>query len=807
MTIILSWLRLELRRRWRSLAVLMLLIALASCTVFAALAGARRGASAQERLDARTLPADAAVLPNTPGFDWRPIRKLPEVAAMTTFVVDYEMSTIGTSGDGISFPPGDAAMLRTIEKPVIFEGRNLDPTRADEVVATPEFVKYYGKGVGDTVTVVLATPQEIIHQEPSGPHGTYTGPRITMHIVGVGETSPRWGVDQPGGHGGVQLSPGLIKQYRENIVGPAGTKTLNYINALVRLRHGEADLLLFERDLARVTGRSDIDVWNFAAVERTTQRHIAFESRCLVAFAAAALVAALFLVGQAIARYAAASTEELRTLRAIGMTPRQAMRTSTAGPAIAGVLGAAMGVGGAIIASRWLPFGTAGLLEPSPGISLDWVVLGPGLVIVIALVAGGAYLASSLALAAARREGRTRRSTIAMTAARGGLPTPIVVGARFALETGRGKTAVPVRPALIGSVMGVLGVIAAFTFSHGVSDAASNPERFGQTFQLGAFAGINGQDFGPTSTLVRSLQDNDDVTGVDDARTAVASVPNADSVSVWAYSGGPKAMPVVITAGRMVASADEIVLAPRTLSDMHAAIGDEVSLTGSRNAPAHFTVVGVGLVPVGPHNGYADGAWTTAHGYDRLFDGFKFHLVLVALRPQARGAGAGHALYASVVKGHPELKNFQFGPPDPIAEVAALREVEKLPLLLGFFLAALAIGAVGHALATAVRRRSHDLAVLRALGMTRSQCRWVVVTQATVLAVIGVFFGVPLGLALGRTIWRIVADYTPVEYVPPTALLAVLLILPGALLLANLLAAWPGQRAARMRIAHILRTE
>jgi len=130
-----------------------------------------------------------------------------------------------------------------------------------------------------------------------------------------------------------------------------------------------------------------------------------------------------------------------------------------------------------------------------------------------------------------------------------------------------------------------------------------------------------------------------------------------------------------------------------------------------------------------------------------------------------------------------------------------------LPLVLGVFLALLAIGAVGHALATAVRRRSHDIAVLRALGMTQWQCRWVVVTQASVLAVIGLLLGVPLGLAVGRTVWRAVADYTPLQYVPPFALWAMLLVAPATLLIANLLAAWPGRRAARLRISHILRTE
>jgi ABC-type lipoprotein release transport system permease subunit len=43
--------------------------------------------------------------------------------------------------------------------------------------------------------------------------------------------------------------------------------------------------------------------------------------------------------------------------------------------------------------------------------------------------------------------------------------------------------------------------------------------------------------------------------------------------------------------------------------------------------------------------------------------------------------------------------------------------------------------------------------------------------------------------------------------VPPIAVWALLVIAPAALVIANILAAWPGQRAARLRIAHILRTE
>ena len=97
--------------------------------------------------------------------------------------------------------------------------------------------------------------------------------------------------------------------------------------------------------------------------------------------------------------------------------------------------------------------------------------------------------------------------------------------------------------------------------------------------------------------------------------------------------------------------------------------------------------------------------------------------------------------------------------------------------------------------------------MLRALGITRRQARLVVTTQASLLAVIGLLFGVPLGIALGRAVWRTVAGFTPLAYHPPVALAALLLIGPVALLAANALAAWPQRRAARLHAGQALRSE
>jgi hypothetical protein len=807
MLITLTWLRLDGLKRWRSLAVLALLIALATATILTSIAGARRGQSAFDRLWARTLPATATVLPNQPGFDWAKVAALPEVTALTKFPVVFGYEAQGYTGASTGFPLADDQMTRTIERPVMVAGRLFNPRRTDEVMVTPKFAATYGKQVGDTLTLELASQQQA-NSAYDGTSGPPRGPKIRVRIVGEGRSPWALDADSPGSPGGILTTPALFTRYRTNMMGTNGKA---YINALVRLKGGQSAIPAFRADLKKVTGRSDIDVWdNLQQIGAPVNKVFAYEAACLLAFGLAALVAALFLIGQSVARYTSATVADLQVLQALGMTRGQAIAAASAGPALAGVAGSTLGVAGAIVASRWMPIGLASIAEPHPGIDADWVVLGPGWVLVPLLVLAGSAAAAAVALAAGRRRAPQRRSAIAAALAAMNISVPLVVGARFALEPGRGRSSVPVRSALVGAVVGVLGVLAAFTFSAGVSDAASHPERFGQTWQLDTFLGYNGQDFGPAGRVLRAAAADRDVTGVDDARIGGAQ---SGQVSVESFTYAPvggKQPAVVLTAGRMPVRPDEIVLAPTTAQDLHAGTGSVVRLTGGGTAKHAVRVTGIGFVPTGPHNGYADGAWLTPGGYDRIFHGanygFKFHVATVSLRPGADVQAVARRLDAAAfaITGR---KAIMFTPPDPLPEIQEVRDLELLPLALSVFLALLAVSAVGHALSTAVRRRRHDLAVLRALGMTRQQARLVVTTQASLLAMIGLVFGVPLGIALGRGIWRSVAGFTPLAYHPPLALLALLLIGPVALLAANALAAWPQHRAARVHSGQVLRSE
>ena len=92
------------------------------------------------------------------------------------------------------------------------------------------------------------------------------------------------------------------------------------------------------------------------------------------------------------------------------------------------------------------------------------------------------------------------------------------------------------------------------------------------------------------------------------------------------------------------------------------------------------------------------------------------------------------------------------------------------------------------------------------LGFVRYQVAAVVSWQATTVALVGVIFGLPLGVAAGRAIWRAFAANLGVVPVPvvPTGHLA--LLAAGVLVVANALAISPALMAGRTHPGKLLRS-
>ena len=133
--------------------------------------------------------------------------------------------------------------------------------------------------------------------------------------------------------------------------------------------------------------------------------------------------------------------------------------------------------------------------------------------------------------------------------------------------------------------------------------------------------------------------------------------------------------------------------------------------------------------------------------------------------------------------------------------------MRNLPVLVSALLAAIAAATLAQTLVTAIRRRRRQLAILKTLGFDRRQLLATVAWQATTFAAIGLAVGIPLGIAAGRWTWYLFAEQVEVVPEPVTPLPLVLLVIPAAILLANLVAALPGWSAAQTRAAAVLRAE
>ena len=141
------------------------------------------------------------------------------------------------------------------------------------------------------------------------------------------------------------------------------------------------------------------------------------------------------------------------------------------------------------------------------------------------------------------------------------------------------------------------------------------------------------------------------------------------------------------------------------------------------------------------------------------------------------------------------------------AEIVNYRSMGAVPKLLASTLAAGAVVALALTLVASVGRRRREFAVLKALGFTTRQVAAAVAAQATVIALAGLAVGVPVGVALGRSLWILFARALAVAPQPTVPAISIALAALGAITLANIVAAVPGRDAGRTPTAALLRTE
>ena len=117
----------------------------------------------------------------------------------------------------------------------------------------------------------------------------------------------------------------------------------------------------------------------------------------------------------------------------------------------------------------------------------------------------------------------------------------------------------------------------------------------------------------------------------------------------------------------------------------------------------------------------------------------------------------------------------------------------------------IAIFGVVNTLALSIIERTREIGMLRAVGTQRSQVRTMIRWESILISFFGAVTGVLLGLVLGTSLQRLLADQGIDQLAVPWALILVVLV--ATAVVGVLAAVWPARRAANLDVLAAIRTE
>jgi hypothetical protein len=817
----------ELRRSARSAAVIALLIALLGGIVLAAVAGARRTASAYPRMLAATSAPELLVSP--PGEDgadptpfYESVGALPGVRSLGVIAGLSYLPLAGSPTDALARQLSDFGEIATmigivdgvtgydLREPVITSGRFPATEATDEAFISRQMARNTGLGVGDVLDIVLVSGEQAYQPAVEAGDGT----PLRLEIVGVGvfanEVIPFNAMDEFGTF--LVPPPVTALQARADWA---------FEGAFVDLDAG-ADLSDAVATIDALGARPDAGTGGPVFISDETAQADAVQDGmrplaiALAAVAASVGVVALVIVGQALARHTRPSAGDLVAMRAVGFGTGQRAAVPLVRALVIAAVGAAGAASVASALSPLFPIGPARVAERHTGFDVDASVLVLGAVLVVVLIV------AALVPAAVFRARRDRRRPVSLgrfaTSAAGSarLPAPEVQGVRLALGAGPDGSP-PARNAVVVAVLAVAAVLATAAFAHGLASLVDEPARYGQGWDLLVDAGFAPV---PATVLVDQLEDDPRVEGLavgnyGELSVAGEPVPAVELATIAGSAG------ITVVDGEVADDPRELVLGGEVLDELGLSVGDEVEVDAGQG-PEEWQVVGRAVFPRmgrGSFDGTGLGVGAQlAPGPLEFLDVDEMFTESGADEADFRFEGRLYAFVAIDVNGDPTpvARDLEQLAPEYYADLKTdlapttirdLDRVRDVPVALAALLAVVAAAALAHQLASSVRERRRELALLRMLGFSSSQLRRTVASQSALLAGVAVLLGVPLGLALGRVVWRTFADGLHVD---PSVSLPwpwVAGAVPAALLLAFALSIAPSVRAARVRVAPSLRDD
>ena len=595
-----------------------------------------------------------------------------------------------------------------------------------------------------------------------------------------------------------------------------------------------------------------------AASADAAKESVKFLRVVLLALAGAGLVVGALLIANTFGIVLTQRSRELALLRAAGATGRQVFSSVLGEALVVGATGAAGGTLLGIAAAYGLRgvAGSAGLALPDGPLT----VTGRTLVVAIS---SGVLVTLLAALGPARRAARVapveamRASDPAPRAPRRGrvvtgwvvLALALVQLAASAarhevLGVGSGAALLLVAVVVLGPVVAprLSRVVGRPLDSFGVpgqlarESTARNPRRTAATamalaigLALVSFVGVVGASVkaitaagteSVTADLLVQSSRNEMLGGLSpQVRKRVAALPEVRTASPtrfghWLDRGTTSALTAVDPATlprvakvemREGSLADltggGVVIAESVATERGLEVGDTLAMTLPRDGEQQLRVVGVMAERTAQalSTAFVISLQTYAAHFSEDVDA----TVYVELADGVDPARARTALAAAVA----DFPNAEVRDQSEAAaaRASAIEQVLGLVTVLLGFAVVIALLGITNTLALSIVERTREIGLLRAVGMTRRQLRWMVRAEAALVAAVAVLVGLVVGAGLGAaTIAALSTEGDTVVSLPGGRLLLTVVLAVTAGLVAGLV---PARRAARLDVLRAIATQ
>jgi putative ABC transport system permease protein len=615
-----------------------------------------------------------------------------------------------------------------------------------------------------------------------------------------------------------------------------------------------ADKATVQRDIAKVLPLGVEVVTAQTVVNESmtaVDQSLSFFNTALLVFAFISLFVGAFTIYNTFSIVIGQRTRELALLRAVGASQRQVFGSVLAEAAVVGFISSAVGIGIGVLAALGLKalIGGFGITLPSGPLVFETrtvivgLLVGTGVTVVSAIgparravrippvaaltdrpsdgdqsaslrrltawgtgltVAGAAMLALGLTKPKVQLVGFGAVCLfigVAMLAPAAARPLSGMIGSPFARLLGEpGKLGQensmrnPRRTAQTASALmvGLALVSAIAVFGASLSDSVTSS--VDQATNANLILTAAGRHSGLSSVVPTVTAKAEGVTvettvyrgqfqvqGSLQALAAVATKHLSDTVILNMTSGGPAAL-----------DHGELLIDSTIATSKHLSVGNTV--------PVKFAETGTTTLRIGGvyQANELVGSYLVSSGL--FLANFQHPAPTVVL---LRTTGSETAVQ-NALSGYP---NVQVQTRDQYEQAQTTRVDALLGLIYALLALAVIIALIGivNTLMLSVLERTHEIGLLRAVGMRRRQVRSMIRSEAVILsifgAVLGIVIGTPMGLALVASLRQEGITETSVPYFT----LAIFLIVAAALGL--IAAGWPARRAAKLDVLAAIATE